>query len=127
MIEFEVTEHADQQFAAILDRRRVTIRLRYNVSTDRWAMDLSIDDKPVLHGRRIVTGVDLLAPFGFGIGAIFAMAEKPGGVPDRNALPRGIVRLYHASEAETADAQASAPQSLWPPEYGASLTATERP
>src|SRR5690606_42032941 len=54
-------------------------------------------------GRRIVTGIDMLAPFNLGIGAMFALAEKDGAVPDRNNLPRGIVRLYHASEAEMAE------------------------
>lgn len=103
MIEFSIIDEADQQFATVLDGRRVTIRLRYNVSTDRWNMDLSIDDQPVLTGRRVVTGIDLLAPFDFGIGAVFAFAEKPGTLPDRNALPRSAVRLYHASEAEIAE------------------------
>jgi len=88
----------------VLDGRRVTIRLRYNVSTDRWNMDISIDDQPVLTGRRIVTGINLLAPFNFGIGAIFALAEKEGQLPDRNALPRGLVRLYHATAEEIAEA-----------------------
>lgn len=103
MIEFSIIDEADQQFATVLDGRRVTIRLRYNVSTDRWNMDLSIDDEPVLLGRRVVTGIDLIAPFNLGIGAIFALAEKDDALPDRNNLPRGIVRLYHASEAEMAE------------------------
>ncbi len=103
MIEFSIIDEADQQFATVLDGRRVTIRLRYNVTTDRWNMDLSIDDQPVLTGRRVVTGIDLIEPFNFGIGAIFALPEKAGEVPDRNNLPRGIVRLYHASEAEIAE------------------------
>lgn len=103
MIEFSIIDEADQQFATVLDGRRVTIRLRYNLSVDRWNMDLSIDDLPVLIGRRVVTGIDLIAPFNFGIGAIFALAEKDGALPDRNNLPRGIVRLYHASEAELAE------------------------
>lgn len=104
MIEFAIIDEADQQFATVLGGRRVTIRLRYNVTTDRWNMDLSIDDQPVLTGRRIVTGVDLLAPFNLGIGSIFAMAEQAGAMPDRNNLPRGIVRLYHATETEMAEA-----------------------
>lgn len=100
MIEFSISDEADQQFSSVLDNRRVTIRLRFNVSTDRWNMDLSIDDQPVLTGRRIVTGIDLIAPFNLGIGAIFALPENAGAKPDRNNLPRGIVRLYHASVSE---------------------------
>lgn len=104
MKEFPILDVADQQFGAILNGRRTTIRVRYNVTSDRWSFDLSIDDEPVLHGRRIVTGVDLLAPFDFGIGLIFALAT-PGNEdvgPDRAAFPAGTVRLYHATEAEAA-------------------------
>lgn len=107
MIEFSVIDEADQRFATILNQRRVTIRLRYNVSTDRWSMDLSIDDQPVLHGRRIVTGVDLLAAFNFGVGVIFAFPTTEGGVPDREGLPSGLVRVFHTTEAEIADALAT--------------------
>lgn len=100
MIMFEIADVADQQFAAILERRRVTIRLRYNVTIDRWSFDLSIDDLPRLYGRRIVLGVDLLEPFDFGIGVIFASDVTPGSQPTRNNLPAGLVRLFHTTEAE---------------------------
>ena len=105
MVEFEITDAADQQFGAILNGRRVTIRLRYNVTTDRWSFDLSLDDQPVVQARRIVTGVDLLAPFGIGVGAIFAMPVVEGAVPDRAGLINGRVKLYHATPAEIATAQ----------------------
>jgi hypothetical protein len=105
MIEFTIADEADQQFATILNGRRVTMRLRYNVTTDRWSFDLSIDDEPVLHGRRIVTGVDLLAPFDFGLGALFAVPIDSNN-PGRVELPRGSVRLYHATDAEIAAALA---------------------
>lgn len=104
MVEFDIIDAADQQFATIMNGRRVTLRLRYNVTTDRWNLDISIDDLPVLTGRRVVTGVDLIEPFDLGIGAIFALPEKPGLVPDRNALPRGLVKLYHATADEIAEA-----------------------
>lgn len=100
MKEFIITNAADQQFGTILNDRRVTIRLRYNPTTDRWSFDLSIDDLPVLHGRRIVMGIDLLAPFDFGIGMIFALPTEAGEEPDRDGLPSGLVRLYHATTEE---------------------------
>lgn len=102
MIEFPIIDAADQQFGAILNGRRVTIRLRYNVTTDRWSFNLSIDDVPVLHGRRIVLGVDLLAAFNFGIGAIFAYADNPAAEPNRDNLPAGVVRLFHGDDADVA-------------------------
>ncbi|MQB37589.1 hypothetical protein DXT97_12385 [Agrobacterium tumefaciens] len=104
---FTITDHADQQFGTIINGARVTLRLRYNPTNDRWSFDLSLDDRPVLHGRRVVTGIDLLAPFDFGLGVIFAAAVKAGSVPDRNALPEGNVRFYHATQDEV-DAAISA-------------------
>lgn len=100
MKQFTVIDAADQQFGTILNNRRVTIRLRYNTTTDRWSMDLSIDDLPVLHGQRIVTGVDLLGNYDLDIGMIFAIATAAGELPDRDGLPSGLVRLYHATEEE---------------------------
>lgn len=108
MIRFDIIDAADQQFGTVLNRRRVTIRLRYNVRTDRWSFDLSIDNLPVLHGKRITTGVDLLASFNFDIGQIFAWPVVPGSQPDRINLPNGNVRLYHVSDEEAENAAISA-------------------
>ena len=102
MITFDITDHADQQFATVLNGRRVTMRLRYNVTTDRWSLDLSIDDLPVLHGRRIVCGVDLLEPFDFGIGMLVAVPIKAGSEPTRDDLPNGNVKLFHMTADELA-------------------------
>lgn len=107
MIRFEVIDAADQQFGAVLNRRRVTIRLRYNVTTDRWSFDLSIDNLPVLQGQRIVTGIDLLSSYNFDIGQIFAWPVVAGSEPDRQNLPNGNVRLYHVSDDEAEAAMAS--------------------
>ena len=106
MIEFTITDAPDQQFGAILSGRRVTMRLRYNPTSQAWSFDLAIDDLPVLQGRRVVTGIDLLEPFGFGLGALFALPVTPGAVPDRTGLPSGTVKLYHATDAEIAVALA---------------------
>jgi hypothetical protein len=100
MIAFKVIDEADQQFGAILNDRRVTIRLRWNLASGRWSFDMSIDDVPVLTGRRIVTGIDLLSAFNFGVGAIFALPAVPNALPGREELPRGDVRLYHATQDE---------------------------
>lgn len=107
MKQFTVIDAADQQFGTILNNRRVTIRLRYNPTSDRWSMDLSIDDLPVLYGKRIVTGVNLLASFDFDIGKIFAVATAAGSEPDRAALPSGLVRLYHILDEEFEAVEAS--------------------
>lgn len=106
MRQFVITDAADQQFTAIMGGRRATIRLRFNVTVNRWMMDLSIDDAPVLTGRRLVLNRDVLAAFDFNIGAIFVYSSKPGVEPGRSELPGGIVRMYHATEVDIAAARA---------------------
>ena len=107
MIQLEVLDEAKQKFSLILNNQRVTIQLWYSVLSGRWSFDLALDGDWVVTGRRIVLGIDLLAPFKLGIGVLFCLAETPGAVPDRTSLPQGLVRLYHATQEEV-DAAVSA-------------------
>jgi hypothetical protein len=100
MNRINIRDHADQQFGTIINGRRVTMRIRKNPTTDRCTLDLSIDDQPVLHGRKIVTGVDLLAPFDFGLGVIFAASAVSDTAPTLEALVGGSVRVFSATDAE---------------------------
>lgn len=99
MIAFKVTNDPDQRFSTVINEQRVTLRLWYANFSDRWSMDVSIDGTPVLNGRRLVTGVNLLSEFGFDIGAIFAHSETDS-VADRDSLFEGLVKIYHADESE---------------------------
>ena len=99
MIEINVIDEPKQKFSLVLNSRRVTIELWYSVFGDRWSADVSIDGEKVLHGRRIVSGVDLLASFNFGIGIIFAHSDL-NEKPTRDNLPLGIVKLYHTTQEE---------------------------
>ena len=101
MIQFDIADHADQKFATVLNGKRVSIRLRYNTFLDRWCLDLSVDGAAVLHGRKIVRGVDILAAYDFGVGII--IAGGPAGStaePGRNDLHDGTMQLYHATQEE---------------------------
>lgn len=103
MKELPVIDAADQIFSTVLNNRRVTIRLRYAPSTDRWSMDLAVDDEPLLYGRKIVLGTDILAAYDFGIGSIIALKANGGyAEPNRENLPSGVVRLYHYDESDLA-------------------------
>jgi hypothetical protein len=99
MIEFRIVDEPKQKFSLLLNGRRVTFLLWFSGVTNRWSFDLSLDDGPVIQGRRIVTGTDLLAPFGLGIGVLFAFSET-GAEPTRENLPLGIVKLYHTTQEE---------------------------
>lgn len=107
MKELVLIDSADQQFGTILNNRRVTFRFRYNTTSDRWSFDLSIDDLPVLMGKRVVLGVNLLATTDFGIGQLFAISVTSGALPDRDSLPARLVRLYWVSDEEVEIAKAS--------------------
>lgn len=106
MIEIKVADTPDQRFGLTLNNRRVTMRLRYNTLIDRWSFDLAVDDVPVLTGRRVIIGVNLLAAFPqlADLGVIFAADIVEGSQPGRYDLPNGKVRLYQTTEAEIANA-----------------------
>jgi hypothetical protein len=88
-----------QAFTMTLAEKRADFRVFYTETADRWSFDLDLEGLPVLAGRRIVTGVDLIAPFNLGIGEIVCLDPSgKGAQPTRRNLPDGIVRLYHAWE-----------------------------
>lgn len=100
MKEITITDDPDQRFSVTLNGRRVTFRFRYNPTWDRWTFDLARDDVPVIYGRRVVVGVDMLRAFNLGLGALVARAMTPGAVPDRYGLPRRSVRLYSVTQED---------------------------
>jgi hypothetical protein len=88
-----------QRLATVLAGRSCELSLRYNGWTDRWSFDLAIGGVMRLEGRRIVTGVDLIAAFEFGIGKLVAVDwEGKGALPGRTELPAGRIRLLHYDE-----------------------------
>lgn len=107
MREFTITDDAEQEFTVILNGKRCTIRLRYNVSADRWMMDLKIDEATVLSGRRLVLDVDVIAPYDFGVGVLFISALGQDTKPDRFCFSEGRVRMFSASADEVAAALAA--------------------
>lgn len=97
--QIHVNGEPGQIFSLVVGGRKITLRLRYNTFAARFSMDLSIDEAPRLTGRRVVTNVDLLKPFDFGIGSIFAAAPDGSPVePTIEAFEQGKVRLYHYLE-----------------------------
>jgi len=95
MQQIAIANEADQQFGLVLNNTRITMRVRYSSTSDRWNYDLSIDDLPILHGRRLVSGVDLLEQFNLGLGSLVLFDVKAGTDPDRRALPDGSVGLFY--------------------------------
>lgn len=105
MREIVLTDAPDQEFSTILNGRRCRLRFRYSPTTERFSFDLDIGDVPAIRGRRVVLGVDLLAPFGLGIGRIFAADyEGKGALPTKAAIAERRVRIFHITEDELAEA-----------------------
>lgn len=100
MIRFPIADAADQQFSQTISNQRVTFRLRWNLTTGYWSMDLAVDDLPVLTALRVVLGIDLLEPYDLKLGRVFALPYKTDAKPGREELPSGDVRIYHATEEE---------------------------
>ncbi len=107
MRQIEIKDHAKQELSVVIDSRRVTFLVWYSSVTNRWSFDLSLDGEPILTGRRIVVGVDMLAAFNLGIGAIFALTDASLTDPNRDALPEGSVKIFHATQDEIDAAVAS--------------------
>lgn len=94
--ELTVIDAPYQRLETYLSDTAVALELRYNETTTRWSMDLQIAGQTVLTGKRLVPGIDLLAPYQFGIGSLYLVDwEGQGGAPDRDALPSGQFRLWH--------------------------------
>jgi hypothetical protein len=104
MRSFSIIDAPRQTFSVVLNQRRCTLTINYNVTTKRWNLDLGIDGVLVMHGRRIVSMIDLLQPFEeFGIGAIFVFdPEGKNLVPDYDNLVSGRVLLCHVTPDEIA-------------------------
>lgn len=97
---FSILDAADQQFGAILNDRRTTIRLRYNPTSDRWSIDLAIDDLPTIVGTRITIGADILKAYNLDLGHLVALPVVVNSEPNRTSLPNGSVALYHFDDDE---------------------------
>lgn len=94
--ELPIIAAPSQAFDTVLSGRSCRFDVHHNARTNRWSFDLAIDGETVLTGRRIVTGGDLLQPFGLDIGALYAVDWDGKGVePGLTELPAGLVRLIH--------------------------------
>lgn len=100
--EIPILDAPSQRFTTTLAGRRCDFIVNYSTWADRWSFDLDLDGVRALSGRRIVMGVDLLAPFNLGAGSIIAAPWTEGAEPGRTELPAGRVRLFHYDPTEVA-------------------------
>ena len=95
-----VIASTNQAMSTIIDNRLIEFRFWYNPTSDRWSVDVAIDDEYVLYGRRMVTGVDILAPFRLGIGAIYLEGPSEHDEPNRANILNNFVKIYSVTDDE---------------------------
>ena len=94
--EIKIINAPSQRFVINVADNAMLFHFKYNTRTDRWTFDLSVNNVDVISGRKVVLNIDLLAPYGFGVGLIVAIEpENQGQLPDRNNLVNGTIRLFH--------------------------------
>ncbi len=99
LFEITVIDAPWQRLDTYLSDTAVNLELQWNETAQRWSMSLEIEGAMKLQGRRLVPGMDLIAPYSFGIGSLYLVDwEGKGGSPGRNELPAGQFRLIHDDE-----------------------------
>lgn len=99
--EITIIDAPSQAFTTTLAGKRCDFVVNCSTWANRWSFDLDVDGVRVLSGRRIVLGVDLVAPFNLGIGSLVAAPwGDEDAEPGRTELPAGRVRLFSYDPAE---------------------------
>jgi len=99
IVELPIISIASQQFTTVLSNRLCAFTVNYNTTNNRWSFDLAIENETVVQGRRIVLGADLIEPFNFGIGRLYAVNVGPvGTIPGRTELPSGLIRFIQVTD-----------------------------
>lgn len=95
-----VTADYNQAVSFIANGQRVTLRLLYSVTTERWSFDLSQDDEPIVEGKRLLCGTDALAAHDLGLGALLFYPTVAGLEPNFANVTTGRVELIHVEPDE---------------------------
>lgn len=106
MQEIKLIDSPSQVFITKLGTTKVKLHFKYNSVSDRWTFDVYINEVPKLHGRRVVLGTNLIAPYTdlVSIGVLVAADPSFGGVlPNRANIPSGLIKMYQLDSSELAE------------------------
>ena len=97
VVEIPVIDAPRQSLSTSLNGVPVVLHLAFNEFAGLWALGVALDGVWRVTGRMMIPGVDLLKPFGLGLGklALIDMA-RDGSTPGRAEVPAGLFRLYAA-------------------------------
>lgn len=99
------TGYPRERVTATLEGRTISLRVRYSSEFELWTLDLAEtapgeDETPLLTGRRITLGNDLLGGLNLRLGALYAI-DTTGTGTDPSAGDLGSrVQIYHLTTAE---------------------------
>lgn len=95
--ELVLLDQPSQTMDVAMNGQRVKFHFKYNTRSDHWTFDLYRGNVALLHGKKLVLGIDLLERYSFGLGSVlchrFINREEPIE-PNRSNLPKRDVRLY---------------------------------
>lgn len=101
MLRLPVSNLPKQSFSFAVDGTTYGITLLYNTIDSNWFMDFAVNDKPLITGRRVVHGVNLVN--GYQGCIIFALNASGNDTPiTYDSLIAGNTRLYYTTLAELA-------------------------
>ena len=97
IVEIPVIDAPRQSLSTVLNGVPVDMHIAFNEFAGMWAFGVAMDGVWRVAGRFLIPGVDLLKPFGLGLGkpALIDMIGD-GSKPGRTEVPAGLFRLYAA-------------------------------
>ena len=97
LVEIPVIDAPRQSLSTVLNGVPVDLHIAFNEFVGLWALAVATESIWRVTGRLMIPGVDLIKPFGLGIGKL-ALIDMigDGSKPGRSEVPAGLFRLYGA-------------------------------
>jgi hypothetical protein len=101
------TGYTRERLTTTIEGRTISLRVRYSSESESWFLDLAetqpgTEETPLLSGRRITLGNDLLGSLDLRLGALYAIDTTGAGVDPGAGDLGSRVLIYHLTEAELA-------------------------
>ncbi len=97
IVELHLIDEPYQRIKTAMNGQIVELYFKYNTQTDHWTLDVYKDGKPLLSGRKLVLGIDLLGRYNFGLGSLVCShitSKETVSEPNRYNLVNGDVRVF---------------------------------
>lgn len=97
LVEIPVIDAPRQSLSTVLNGVPVDLHIAFNEFAGLWVLGVALDGAWRVTGRLMIPNVDLVKPFGLGIGKLALIDMiRDGSTPGREEVPAGLFRLYGA-------------------------------